>query len=81
MQLEPGSEIHCPADVRQTGRQADGQTDKNTDIKDRRRDRQQQRDTQHGGVEGAIITCHPSRHHVHLGGVWLQHSVQLLLSC
>lgn len=28
-------------------------------------------------AEGAIITCHPSRHHVHLGRVWLQHSIQL----
>lgn len=30
---------------------------------------------------GAIITCHPSRHHVHLGRVWLQHAIQLLLGC
>lgn len=37
--------------------------------------------TQKGRGEGAIITCHPSWHHVHLGGVWLQHAIQLLLSC
>lgn len=35
-------------------------------------------DRPEGRREGAIITCHPGRQHVHLGGVGLQHAVQLL---
>ena len=34
-----------------------------------------------GSAGVGVITCHPGRHHVHLGGVWLQHAIQLLLGC
>lgn len=58
--------------------QADWHTDKQADIT--LSNRQWQTDRREGG-EGAIITCQPSRHHVHLGRVWLQHAIQLLLGC
>lgn len=60
-------------------RLTDGQTDQQEGLTDRETDRREEEEEEER--DRSFITCHPSRDHVHLRGVWLQDTIQLLLGC
>lgn len=58
-----------------------GQTDREKGLTNRPTDEGEEEEEEEEERDSSFITCHPSRNHVHLGGVWLQDAIQLLLGC